>query len=353
MRTKSWSGIALASLTAFALAACAGQGSPQPGTTEGEKVPTSEAGESYTITIGHSQAATVPMNLGAERFKELVEDGSDGRIKVEVYPAEQLGSEPDMMDGLKIGNVSIAIIATAVLADTCPTLGAYALPYIISGETPTDQYQNLQTLTESEWNAGLISECAEDSGYRVVDNAWWYGNRELTTRDTPVNTPADMKGLIIRTPPADLHTMAISDFGAEVTPMPFSEVYTALDTGVIAGQENPISTIYQNTLYEVQDYLSLTSHMTQNQAVVMDDTFFSGLSKEDQELIVESIKAAGKYQSELQISVNEEQLELLKEEGMNVIEPDITALRAATVDSVTAHLDKLGLSLEEIMGLQK
>src|SRR5690606_125368 len=138
--------VAVAASTALALTACGGRGSGQEdqGTADG-------GAESYTLTIGHSQAATVPMNQGAERFKELVEEGSEGRITVEVYPAEELGSEAEMMEGLTMGNVRVAIVATAVAADTCPELGVYALPYILEGEGDRDQYENLQTLTQSDW----------------------------------------------------------------------------------------------------------------------------------------------------------------------------------------------------------
>lgn len=348
MRTRKLLLAATVTSTALVLAACGARGA---GVDTGEGS-SDAAGESYTLTIGHSQAATVPMNEGALRFKEILEEESDGRITVEVYPAEELGSEPEMMEGLMMGNVHLAIVATAVAADTCPALGAYALPYIIEGETERDQYDNLKQLTDSDWNQQIIEECSEDAGYKVVDNSWWYGNRNVTTTKTEVNAPGDLSGLIIRTPPADLHTMGITDFGAEATPMPFSEVYSALDTGVIDGQENPISTIYQNTLYEVQDHLSLTQHMTQNQAVIMDSEFFDSLSTEDQELILTSIEDAGRHQSDLQLNQNEEQLEKLKEAGMAVTEPDLSAFRDATAASVDEHLESLDMARDQIVELQ-
>lgn len=349
MTTKRLLTTAVALTAALTLAACGGRGSGAD--SGGDDNGNGDSGQEITLTIGHSQAPTVPMNQGAERFKELVEEGSDGRITVEVYPAEELGSEPEMMEGLQMGNVRVAIVATAVAADTCAPLGVYALPYIIEGETDRDQYENLQTLTDSDWNQQLIDDCLDESGYLVIDNSWWYGNRNLTT-STEVNTPDDMSGLIIRTPPADLHTMGIRDFGAEAVPMPFSEVYSALDTGVIDGQENPISTIYQNTLYEVQDYLALTRHMTQSQTVVMNGEFFDELTEEDQQLVLDSIREAGTFQSDLQLTTNEDELVLLEEEGMTVTTPDLAEFRAATDDSVDAHLEGLGMNRDEITSLQ-
>jgi tripartite ATP-independent transporter DctP family solute receptor len=295
----------------------------------------SAGGEEYTLTLGHSVAASAPVNLGSLRFEELVEERSEGRITVEVFPAEEIGSEPEL----------------PVVADVCPELGVFALPYIIEGADDREQYENLRKLTSSDWNQEAIQKCADESGNLVVDNAWWYGNRNLTS-DVEVNAPEDMQGLVIRTPPADLHTMAIRDFGAEPLPMPFSEVYTALDTGVIDGQENPISTIYQNAFFEVQDYISLTRHMTQNQALVMNQEFFEGLSEEDQELIRTAMDEAGQYQSDLQLTTNEEELELLREEGMTVVEPDLAPFKAATEQSVKEHLETLGITPEQLAELQ-
>lgn len=332
---------------AIALTGCAERGSGVSGGGD------DAAGDSYTLTIGHSVAATAPVNLGSMRFKELVEEASDGRITVEVYPAEEIGSEPELMEGLSLGNVSIALVATAVAADTCPALGVYALPYILEGENDREQYESLRNLTGSEFNEAIIEECEASSGNLVIDNSWWYGNRNLTTGAREVNVPGDMSGLIIRTPPADLHTMAISAFGAETLPMPFSEVYTALDTGVIDGQENPISTIYQNALYEVQDHLSLTNHMTQNQTLVMNADFFRGLSEEDQDLILSAIDEAGQYQSDLQLTTNEEELELLRESGMVVTEPDLTPFKAAVEERVEQHLAGLDMTRADIVEMQR
>lgn len=333
-------------IAALALTGCAERGAGVDDRANGA------GGEEFTITLGHSVAATAPVNLGSLRFKELVEEKSDGRITVEVFPAEQIGSEPELMEGLSLGNVQIALVATAVAADVCPELGVFALPYILEGENDREQYESLRKLTASEWNQEAITKCAEESGNLVIDNSWWYGNRNLTS-NVAVNFPADLEGLIIRTPPADLHTLAIRAFGAEPLPMPFSEVYSALDTGVIDGQENPISTIYQNAFFEVQDFISLTKHMTQNQALVMDVDFFNGLSEEDQELVRSSIDEAGKYQSDLQLTTNEEELEKLGTEGMTVVEPDLAPFKAAIEQPVAEFLAALGVDAATIKEMQQ
>lgn len=350
VRIRGLTTVAMIGVGTLALTGCidrgAGSGSsPSEAGVEG-------GGEAYTLVLGHSVAASAPVNLGALRFKEIVEEATDGRITVDVFPAEEIGSEPELMEGLALGNVHIALVATAVAADTCPALGVFGLPYIIQGEEDRQQYENLLRLADSDWNQEVVAQCEESSGNVVVDNAWWYGNRNLTTSSVEVDEPSDVQGLIIRTPPADLHTMAIRDFGGEPLPMPFSEVYTALDTGVIAGQENPISTIYQNAFYEVQDYISLTKHMTQNQALMMNADFFNGLTEEDQELIRSAIREAGQYQSDLQLTTNEEELEKLADEGMMIVEPDLAPFRAATEQSVAAHLESLGITRDEIDDIQ-
>lgn len=339
---RIFAAVGLVAAASLALSGCARGGGAAGGGDD----------DSYTIAIGHSPPADTPVNLGSLQFKEIVEEETEGRVTVEVYPAEELGSEPEMVEGLSLGNVQVALVATAVAADTCPALGLFALPYIIEGENDEEQYESLAKLAESDLNQEIIAECREESGLYVVDNAWWYGNRHLTT-NVEINEPADMQGLIIRTPPADLHTMGIEAFGAETVPMPMSELYSALDTGVVDGQENPINTIYQNAMYEVQSNLAFTKHMTQNQALLMDAEWFETLSEADQELIERAIREAGQYQSELQLENTDADLEELESEGMEVNEPDLAPFVELTEEPVAEHLDALGFSREDIIAAQQ
>ncbi len=161
---------------------------------------------------------------------------------------------------------------------------------------------------------------------------WLFGQRHLTTRATPVRTPADMADLKIRVQPTEIYLATIEAMGGNPTPMDFKEVYTSLQTGVIDGQENPINVIATRALYEVQDYLMLTGHITQNQTVVINDQVFQSLSPELQEILVTATRDAGDYQNGVLEQQEAEQLEQIKASGMTIVEPDVEAFRVATAD---------------------
>jgi tripartite ATP-independent transporter DctP family solute receptor len=188
------------------------------------------------------------------------------------------------------------------------------------------------TVVRGEIGDELTEELRQATGIRILDMGWLFGRRHLTTRETPVRTPADMADLKIRVQPTEIYLATITAMGGNPTPMDFKEVYTSLQTGVIDGQENPINVIATRALYEVQGYMMLTGHITQNQAVVVNDQLFSSLSPELQEVLLSSTRDAGDFQTELLEQREREQMELIKSKGMQVIEPDVEAFRAATAD---------------------
>lgn len=348
--------IALSAVTAMVMvsAAC-GSSSPEEesGSTGDPQAAdgSNGGGEELEIAIAHTLYEGAPIHQGALLFEEMVEEGSDGRISVDVYPAGQLGGENDLVEGLDIGTVQVAIVGAALFSNFCPALGFFGLPYIIEGDGEEEQYESLQALAESSLVSDLVEECVAESGLRPLNTAWYYGNRHVTS-NVDVDDPSDLSGLKIRTPPADLHTAPLEAFGATTVPMDFGEVYTSLQTGVIDGQENPINTIYQNALYEVQDQTTLTGHMTQNMFAVVGDEFFTSLSQDDQALVMEAINAAQERMSKEQIAANAEDLGKLEEE-MTVARVDLEPFRAATESMTQEFLDNHGLDREAIRQAQQ
>jgi tripartite ATP-independent transporter DctP family solute receptor len=188
------------------------------------------------------------------------------------------------------------------------------------------------TVVRGEIGDELTEELVASTGIRILDMGWVFGRRHLTTGETEVITPADMAGLKIRVQPTEIYLATIEAMGGNPTPMDFKEVYTSLQTGVIDGQENPINVIATRALYEVQDYLMLTGHITQNQTVIVNDQVFQALSPELQEVLVSATRDAGDYQNDLLEQKEAEQLELIKGNGMPVVEPDVEAFREATAN---------------------
>lgn len=331
--------IASAAAAALTLSACGGTAPGQTGT-------------GVNLVIAGTLPSSTAMIQGAERIATTLAEQPALALSAEVYPDGQLGGEPAMLEALITGTVDIAMVGAPLIATYCPSLGATSLPYVIAGDTPEQQQQNLLLLAETEVIAAGISECAKSSGYRVLTMSWWYGNRHVTS-NTPINTPDDLRGLRIRTPEGALHADPFRVLGAEPVPMAQSEVYTALETGVIAGQENPFATAYLHSFYEVQDYVNLTALMTHTQVLVMNENKYSSLTADQQEALTKAIDEAGEWQSAKQLEYNKDMRQKLVDVGMTIIEPDLDAFRSSTENFVQEYCAKHGIDLEALRQVQK
>lgn len=323
---------------AMFMTACS-QGGPSGGETAtrtpGQSTTSiSGGGQKVVIKLAHQVAEQAALHKGAIKFKEIVEKESGGTIEVQVFPNGQLGSEKDMIEGVKLGTIQMAIPSAAALAQFFPPVGVFAMPYLWNGTTETEEYQNMIKVVRGPIGQELQQQAAQQTGILPLDFGWWYGDRHITNRVRPVHKPEDLVGLKIRTPDAPINVAPIKAMGATVVPMAFSEVYTALKTGTVDGQENPIAIIYAQKFYEPQKYLSLTGHMTQNQVPIINAGFFERLIPEHQELLRRAIVEAGDYQSKIQIEDNTSALEAMKQKGIRVNTVDKDLFRAAIAEQV-------------------
>lgn len=327
---------------ALGLAACGGSGS------ESE----SNAGGATELVIAGTLPATTAMIQGAERIAAALADDAELGLTAEVYPDGQLGGEPAMLEALVTGTVDVAMVGAPLIATYCPQLGATSLPYVIQGDTPEEQQDNLQRIHESGVNEEAIEACAADEGYRVIADNWWYGNRHVTA-NTAIRTPDDMQGLRIRTPEGALHADPFAVLGAQPVPMPQAEVYTALETGVVDGQENPFATAYLHSFYDVQEYMNLTGLLTHTQVLVMSEAKYQSLTDEQREALDAAVNEAGVWQSAEQLVYNDEMRGLLEEVGMEIVEPDLDQFRAALEDFVQDYADQHEIDIDGIRAVQQ
>lgn len=272
------------------------------------------------------QGAGQPSYDGAVKLAELVEERSNGELRVELFPDGQLGTEQESLEGVQFGTIDMFMGSTGAVGRFLPKLEAFAHPYVWR------DVDHMLSVVRGEIGEELSEELRASTGIRILDMGWLFGQRHLTTRETPVRVPADMADLKIRVQPTEIYLATIAAMGGNPTPMDFKEVYTSLQTGVIDGQENPINVIATRALYEVQDYMMLTGHITQNQAVVANDQVFSALSPELQDVLLSATRDAGDFQNQLLEQKEAEQLELIKSKGMQIVEPDVEAFRQATAD---------------------
>ena len=272
------------------------------------------------VKLGHSGVVEMSYHKGSVKFAELMKERTGGAVTVHVFPANQLGSEKDMVEQVKNGVIHIALTGPSMLAQFqgWGPIGVLGMPYVLRGNSEDEIRPKLIKLARGPLMAELNERAAKESGIRILDMGWWYGERHLTSKTKQVAKPEDVKGLKIRTMDSPVAKAALVALGAATTPMAVSELYTALQLGVVEGQENPLNTIYSHKFYEVQKYVALTGHMAMNLVLVTNEKFFQGLSPELRAIFVKSMQDAGDYETDMQIGMNKKNLQDLKDKGMTV-----------------------------------
>ena len=284
------------------------------------------AQQPIVIKLGNVQATGDIVQTGLKKFADLVGERTKGQVQVQIFPASQLGTEQELLEGVQLGTVHMFEGSTGSVGRFLPDLEAFAAPYIWR-----DTDHMLKTV-RGPIGQGLADRLVKAKGIRVLDFGWLFGNRYLTTKAKAINRPEDLKGMKIRVQPTAIYLETIKAMGANPTTMDFKEVYLGLQSGVIDGQENPPFVIFNNKLFEVQKYVMLTAHITQNQAVVINDKFYQGLSPEHRKILTEAAYEAGNFQNDLILKSEQEYLDKLKSAGMTIVQPDVNAFREATKD---------------------
>jgi C4-dicarboxylate-binding protein DctP len=186
----------------------------------------------------------------------------------------------------------------------------------------------------------LTDRLLKSQGMRVLDFGWFFGNRHLTTKSKPIYKPEDLKGMKIRVQPTPVYADTVRAMGGNPTLMDWNEVYLALQSGVIDGQENPPTMIYSGKVFEVQKYIMLTGHILQNNMLVIGEKFYQGLSPAFQQALSQAAVDAGNFQSDLAQKQEKADLDALKNKGMTFIQPDVNAFREATKDVWKKHAEE-------------
>lgn len=306
----------------LALAACGG------GETDGGENADSDEGsdnstEPRTIKLAHTGSESHQYHIGSEKFKEILEANEDVDMTVEIHPNASLGSEGDAIEQVIGGSLEMTTVAAdSNLANTIPEMNVFGIPYIFEDK------EHAYNALDGEPGEDLLA-LAEDSGMKGL-GYWEVGLRHLTNDTTEVNVPEDVDGMSIRVQPAEVWEAHMRALGASPTPVDFNELYSALDQGVIDGQENPLPTIDSMRFYEVQSYVSLTGHTYNPAVTLMNLSFYEELSDVEKEAVDSAVEEAKDYQREFLNEKEDEIVNMLEEEGVTVTEPDREAFREAT-----------------------
>lgn len=278
-----------------------------------------------TIRLGHLVQAGNPNSLGALKFAEILDKKSNGKLKIREFPNSELGSELQQQSALRGGIQEMFISTPTSLVGMVPEFGALDLPFTFTS------VQEGHALVEGPWGKMMLDRLAEKG---IVGIAFWdLGFRNMTNSKRPILRLEDFDGLKLRVMPNPVYLDTFKLLGANPVAMAFGEVFTALESKVIDGQENPFSVIYSNKLYEVQKYLSLTNHTNSIQLVQVSRKFWDGLSDTERKLIRESVAEATTYQRQINMEQSQTMLDNLKTKGMLVNEislAEIGRMRKAT-----------------------
>jgi tripartite ATP-independent transporter DctP family solute receptor len=288
-----------------------------------------------TLKLGHIADPQNPYAQGAQKFADLVAEKSGGTIKVEVYPSSQLGNQRDLVEGLTLGTLDLTMTSTAVLGNFHPQIAVFDLPFIFRDREHA--FKALDTVGME------ISKDLEEKGMKVLA-FYENGVRNMTNNIRPIRVPEDMKGLKIRVMEQPIYIAMMKALGANPTPMAFGELFTALQKGVVDGQENPAAHIYTKRFFEVQKYISLTEHTYSAEPLVVSMITWNKLTPEQQTIIQEAAEEACDWQRQLAIDLENGYWDKIRESGKSEIITDVDkeAFREATAPVWKDFEDQVG-----------
>ncbi|NEU31381.1 DctP family TRAP transporter solute-binding subunit [bacterium LRH843] len=276
-----------------------------------DKPSESKEAETITIAMGSVTAEDSPFQMYLLKFKEEVKKGSDGKINVEIFPNGELGGDRDMIEGVQMGTLDGVISSSAVLGNFSPMVNVMDFPFLYRDR------EHAYNVLDGEIGTEIANQ-VEEEGLKLL--AWAEnGFRNITNSKHPIKGPEDVKGLKIRTQENKIIVDSFTMLGVNPAPMSFTEVFSALQQGVVDGQENPLAILVSSKLYEVQKYLTISNHIYQPAPVTMNKDLFDSLSPELQKVVQDAAIVARDYEREYIASKDDEYLNTLIEKGMEVV----------------------------------
>lgn len=287
-------------------------------------VMSSSAWAAQTIKLGVVTKPGSAQNIVAEKFKELLEERSDGNLQVKIFDSGSLGNETEILQQIQMGTVELGVITSGPFDSFDPIVRVIDYPFLFKDNQQADEILDgpvgAEILTSLE-TSGFKGLCFSENGFR-----------NLTNSKKAVIRPDDIKGLKIRVMSSALHRSIWQALGANPTPMPWP-IYTELEQKVIDGQENPLWVLEVYKFYEIQRYMTMTRHVYSAHIDVASLNWWKSLDEQTQQLVSEAMGEAAKFQRADNRSKNDARLQLLKDKGMQVEEqPDIDAFRNQVAD---------------------
>lgn len=354
MNKKRFSALMTAAILMTGLTACGSSGNtttpaPAPAEAEAEteteettQEPAAAGGESFVIKVGYGTNPGHPIDLGSIKFEEEVEQkakelGYD--VDVQLFPSAQLGSEKEMIEQLQMGTLDMCPTTTGPLGLFNSQYLVFDLPYLFLN------YDQADAVLDGEIGTEMLSALEDQN---IVGLAWWEnGFRELTNNKRPITKPADLEGIKLRTMENDVHIDFFSSMGASPTPLGFGEIYTSLQSGVIDGQENPLSIIAVNKFYDVQPYTTISDHVYSPVPVLYSKSLYEKLPADLQELVKTTAYEVRTYERQAGRDAEQDYIDEIaqKSEIYTLSEEEKAAFREVAVETYGKFEDKIGKEL--------
>jgi tripartite ATP-independent transporter DctP family solute receptor len=272
----------------------------------------SAASAQTEIKLGHVGEPGSLLALSAEEFARRVNEKVGDKAKVVVFGSSQLGGDSELLKKLKLGTVDLALPST-VMSSEVPLFGLFELPYLVKNRAHMARLRD-------EIVMPIMAPAAEKDGFKVL-GVWENGFRQITNSKRPIEKPTDLQGIKLRVPSGVWRVKMFQSYGANPSPMAFSEVFVALQTGVMDGQENPLAQIYPSRFYEVQKYLSMTNHVY-TPAYLIAGRSWKKYSPEIQKALTDAAVETQPVVYEIAAKMDEDFLQKLKDGGMQVNQVD-------------------------------
>ena len=296
-----------------------------------------------TIKFATQNPAGHPIVMGLEKFKEVLEAKSGGKLKVNLFPGGTLGSDQANVSALQGGTLEMVSMNSGILASQVKDFGVFDFPFMFANSKEAD------AVMDGSFGKKMHAKLEEKG---IVGLTYFeLGFRNLTNSKRPLNKVSDIEGLKLRVIPNPINVDWVKALGANPTPLPFPELYAALEQHAVDGQENPVTVINSNKLYEVQKYMTLTNHQYNPQSVMISKKFWDSLSASEKKLVSDAAQEAAVYQRKQARDQVTTALDNVKKNGMQVNElpaAEVAKLRELMKPVIAKHGEPIAATVKEL-----
>jgi len=293
------------------------------------------------LKFSHTDQPGGARQAAALIFAKSVESYTDGRVKVQVFPAGQLATDPKAVEQLQLGGIDLTVTGTGTYATHIPTLNLMLMPYLV--ETYDQGWRLYDT---SPWLKKQFDQ-GPSKGFRILA-IWEAGFRSMSTKG-PLASPEDAKGKKLRTYPNEMQRWLLEAMGFTIQIMPMTEVYLAMQQGVVWGQENPIDTIHANKFYEVAPNITLTQHVYSPIPLSISEKTWQKLSPADRDAVVKAARETGEWLRKEIRTNDERQLADMAAKGAKIARPSLESFRKAMQPAYAKAKEKYGADVDTVL----